>query len=229
MIPTLILAEKVEGKPLRTFRVEEFDSEWGKVSKVVGIPILNSLHQNRTINQRLIHPSSKDLYNTTLAAKSLLSYASIDSFKRLVFSTRLDPLNLYLYVLCRFGEKLTNRQKIPVGYNQQEYQLQSKTYLKSLCRIYLIDYICLNYTLPADCQELQGELREVVDDYWQYHAKSNVVYIETLSDVLRLFLPKSIMELLSVAACLFSPTPECESRFTHGTTVLEVTDRHEEL
>lgn len=134
-----------------------------------------------------------------------------------------------IFYIDRFGEKLSNRQRIPPGYAVQDYQQLSKTYLKALCRVYLIDYMCLNYSLPADCQDLQVELMEVVDDYWRYHSKSNVVYIETLSDMLRLVLPRYVMERLSVAACLFSPTPECEARFTHGVTVLDVVDRHEEL
>ncbi len=84
-LPTLILAEKVEGRPLKTFRIEEFDQNWHKLSRAVGIPKLNILQFNRSSAQKMMHPSSLDPFNTTLAAKSFLSHASADAFKRYTF------------------------------------------------------------------------------------------------------------------------------------------------
>jgi hypothetical protein len=82
MIGTLMLAHKVEGSPLTTYRMEQFDTEWAQLSLDLGTPLLDVLHRNRTQSQRPTHKSSSDPLHTTLAAKSFLSFASIDSFQR---------------------------------------------------------------------------------------------------------------------------------------------------
>ena len=118
---------------------------------------------------------------------------------------------------------------IPAGFGARDYEKTSRTYLIALCRIYLADFMCLNYTLPSECQELMSEVQEVVEDYQRFRSEDKVEHIENFSDLLRLFLPKSWLSRLAVSACLFTSTPECEARFVHGPEVLGVTDRHEEL
>ncbi len=87
----------------------------------------------------------------------------------------------------------------------------------------------MNYSLPTDCEDMRMEVMEVVDDFRRFNAKSNVLYVDTFSDLLRLVFPRFVVERLAVAACLFSPTPECEAAFINGANALDAVDRHEEL
>jgi hypothetical protein len=116
-----------------------------------------------------------------------------------------------------------------VGFAQQEYQQLSRTYLRALCRMYLIDYMCLNYTMPMDCQNIPTELLEVVDDHYRFKAHKQVQHFDSISDILRLFLPTTWLQRIATLACMNAPSPDCEARFVHGIQVVEDIDRHDEL
>ena len=109
-----------------------------------------------------------------------------------------------------------------------DYQQQAKKYLLAICRIYLIDFTCLNYTLPAECQQLKGELFDIAEDYYKYKDGNQVQFVDNLADVLRLFLPKSVMRILANVVCVFAQSGECDAKFVHGGKI-DVIDRHDEL
>lgn len=94
--------------------------------------------------------------------------------------------------------------------------------------MYLIDFKCTNYSLPADCASLNNELVDVVDDYIRYKEGSRVEYVDNFADMLRLVLPRSMMQLLANLVCFFAESGECDAKFVHGGKI-EVIDRHEEL
>jgi hypothetical protein len=53
---------------------------------------------------------------------------------------------------------------IPRGYTQRDYQQQARLILRSICRIYLTDFLCLNYTLPADCEDMKMDWQVILQD-----------------------------------------------------------------
>jgi hypothetical protein len=84
MIGTFLLSQKIELNRLRFYKFESFTEEWIRLSKEVGIPLLQEIYVNRKEKDWKRHNSSADVYQTTLAAKSFFSYASVDIHNRLV-------------------------------------------------------------------------------------------------------------------------------------------------
>jgi hypothetical protein len=82
MIGTLLAAHRVEGKPLRLYKLEQFAEEWQRLSKDSKLPMLLDIYNNRTSKQWNYHPTSQDPYRTKLAAKEFLSFASADAHNR---------------------------------------------------------------------------------------------------------------------------------------------------
>ena len=81
-IGTLQLGNKIEGKTLRLYRVEEFDKDWHRLARDTSLITLGDVYKNRSQSPWTQHPSSKDPYRTTNAAKSFFSYAGPDAFQR---------------------------------------------------------------------------------------------------------------------------------------------------
>ncbi|RYY88917.1 hypothetical protein EON63_01530 [archaeon] len=46
--------------------------------------------------------------------------------------------------------------------NYSTYLTQSSVYLKALCRIYLVDFVCGGYALPRHCSPVYSEVEKVV-------------------------------------------------------------------
>lgn len=93
MIGTLLLGEHVEGRPLNLYKFEDFDSEWERLSKESGLPILLGLYRNRSSQQWARHPSSSDPYSTTSAAREFFSFASPDALMRYFSPRRITILS----------------------------------------------------------------------------------------------------------------------------------------
>jgi hypothetical protein len=53
--------------------------------------------------------------------------------------------------------------------NNQSSELQplAEKYLRVLCRMYLTDFLCADYSLPRKCQSLLGEVKEIMDGLQQ--------------------------------------------------------------
>lgn len=59
-------------------------------------------------------------------------------------------------------EKSTSRRKNQNNLRSLAAQSEAKKYLKALCRIYLIDYICADYDLPLECARIADEVAATV-------------------------------------------------------------------
>lgn len=81
-IGTVLLGTKIEEDDFHVFRLDEFEESWKSIVNDTKLPLLESLRKRRTAKEWPYHPSSRDPYNTTLAARSLFSYASLDAYHR---------------------------------------------------------------------------------------------------------------------------------------------------
>jgi hypothetical protein len=54
--------------------------------------------------------------------------------------------------------------KIPSNHTISSFQQLSQRYLLALCRIYLSDFICGDYQLPATCSFLLNEVTAIVEE-----------------------------------------------------------------
>lgn len=82
MIGTYVMADKVEGKPLALYKMENFTSEWERLSKDISVQLLNKIYMERKEKDWRKHNSSADPFHTLVAAKSLFSFASTDAYQR---------------------------------------------------------------------------------------------------------------------------------------------------
>lgn len=204
-IGTLMLAHKVEGRALRLFRLEAFDQHWAQLSNETALP-LNALYMKRTSKQWMDHASSKDPHGTTAMAKGFLSHASPDA-------------------LQRYGNGTEGHRTAPIGYSLPQYKEQARKSLRALCRIYLADYLCTGYSLPADCEDLLDEVRSARS---QFLALKEDVQLDEVSDLLRLILPSSWLHWYAYFYCYNAVSPECEARVMLGAEA-DQPERHDEL
>lgn len=91
--------------------------------------------------------------------------------------------------------------------------------------------MCLNYSLPADCHDLEKEFHDSGMDYRgkQLDASSLTSQREeTWYDHLRNVLPRRYMEMIAAFVCLAAESPECDRHVIHG-AVKETPEKHDEL
>eukprot|EP00981_Chlorochromonas_danica_P006495 scaffold1403_cov180-Ochromonas_danica.AAC.22 len=232
MIGTLTLAEEVEGIPLRLYQLENFHQEWATLSNEANVPVLNEIFRKRTRrSQWRFHPSSSDPYHTTAAARSFFAFASLDAFERfgnhtVAPATTTTSTSTSTTTTGSGTGSGSQRGVIPNGYTVPQYRKTARDYLRVICRIYLIDYICTNYTLPLDCQDLLEEVRVSRRQYLEIVREEQS--IDDISDLLRLVLPHAWMEVYAYFWCFFATSPECEARIIWGREVNR-RERHEDL
>ena len=198
---TIYLGRRVETErhPLRLFRLEDFDNELQRLSVESGVKEIYSLYTKFGKKDLSPHESSKDPLKTTLAAKSFLSYASVDAY------------NMF------YSDSNGTMQRLDIqgGFALSEYQERARAYLVAICRFYITDYICAGYNLPADCQFIMEEVLITVREFKQRGEEE--VDSGFLIGILRFFLPTRLLEFLSSFYCYSTPTPECFASFVHGT------------
>jgi hypothetical protein len=148
----------------------------------------------------------------------------------------------------RFAGNLSLEQLLPIpyGYTTTEFQQQARISLRSLCRIYLTDFLCLNYSLPKDCDDMKNELEIAFQDYealiyrnpyssslGEATATETKIIKEndmiSIYDHLRDLFPKSWMRWLAYFHCFFEISPECEIQIIHGKLDEDILEKHDEL
>eukprot|EP01036_Dinobryon_divergens_P022453 gene22453-30710_t len=201
-VGTIYLGKKVETQrqPLRLFRFEDFDNELKRLSVESGVKEIYALYTKFGKTDLSPHETSKDPLKTTLAAKSFLSYASVDAYNTFYSGSN----------------GTMQRLDIPSGFALSEYQERARAYLVAICRFYITDYICAGYKLPADCQFIMEEVLTSVREFKR--REEEIIDSGFLMGILRIFLPTRLLEFLSSFYCYKTPTPECFASFVHGTS-----------
>lgn len=141
----------------------------------------------------MAHKSSLDPFNTTKAAKAFFALAigDNDADDKLhtknpqpIPRTRQPPLNgqghsqggegyegggaesvllgnIYPLIV-RIGSKLS--EKMTLAYwEKKRLRNEATKYLRAVCRVFLVDFVCLQYPLPSPCSDLQLEFERYVD------------------------------------------------------------------
>lgn len=149
--------------------------------------------------------------------------------------------DIFVYCLClsvcgsnilwlengRFGNGSDARQRTPPqGYALLPYKQMAQKSLRALCRIYLSDYLCTGYPLPSDCEDVLEDAKRVRTEYLQL--RSDEQSFDDITDLLRLILPTSWLQLYAYFKCFQAESPECEARILLGAEH-EVPERHDEL
>lgn len=83
MMGTIFLARSTEKSPLRMFKIEDFGSEWRRLSRVAAVPELERIFWERKKQQNwLIHASAKDPLEVTRIASSFFAIAGVDLLEK---------------------------------------------------------------------------------------------------------------------------------------------------
>jgi hypothetical protein len=117
-------------------------------------------------------------------------------------------------------------QRVPAGFTLSDYQRVAKGYVRAICRLYLIDFKCFNYTLPKECEDLEEEFQLQVSSH--YAMKDLGSFQDRFLGFVRYLLPGWILDRLAYLICFMEDGPQCYVRIIHG---LDETfrERHEEL
>jgi len=224
-IGTLLHAQLAEEQPLRRYRVESFHSELQRLADDVGAPQLFDLYRSLGGGDLAPHVTSRDPHGTTQAAKSFLSSASREAFEEIFGSSRdtcedspagENDCRLTCEGSPAGGNGSSSNTCEDNGPSVRRQQSAAKSSLVAICRLYLIDYMCLEYPLPADCRFLQQEFDSSLE---AYHARKEFVSREqnTMIAYLRAWLPEWALHIIAVAMCGWRP--ECQTAVMRGLSV----------
>lgn len=163
-----------EGSPLHLYRLGvKFPDEWRKLAIESGFPKLEILAD---LPQLFPHDSSDDSVGAKKSAYSFLAPA--------LHAVPLTPGTTAADDLCSLVVRQEDEAKYYVGKCTQQdrhatgrvsfsheqryahlYGTASYHYLRALCRVYLVDWVCTGYDLPAVCADLSEELSGLVNEY----------------------------------------------------------------
>jgi len=135
-----ILAAQALGDPTRIkmYKLEKFESEWYRLGVDTGCSAIVSTSKNTTFKRQFQqHKTMFDVLDTTRAAKTYFSLIddNLDSG---------DPTYL---------NSLTPEELL-------EYKIRL-SYYRATCRMYFIDFLCANYTLPPACMDMYADLTPI--------------------------------------------------------------------
>lgn len=104
----------------------------------------------------------------------------------------------------------------------------STLYLRSLCRVYLSEYVCLEMPPPQECQSLledwYADARIGFETSFKTHRPAHL----DIWDYIRPWISQERIEFIARYVCFFSSAPDCEARLVYGATG-EDDNPHDEL
>ena len=159
MIGTLIWARTNSvGRSQKLYKLERFTHEWQRLAQESTFySLFQAMHSTPVRN----HESSKDLFNTTGAAKDLLrNYNRKDEedAKKSMFDSYLSVTRSFL---ISFIEWISPSQNI-VSVDKPGIMDENDLYVRILCRIYFADFVCAGYKFPVACRDIKQELHELI-------------------------------------------------------------------
>lgn len=146
---------------------------------------------------RLTAESKFDGLATVYSAKQLVTHVSSE-----------DPLNT-----TRSARSFLNLALRPVdglmsARDMQQLRVAAK-YMRAICRIYLLDFVCMGYDLPEPCADLTVELADILKSRLHpehtSHRRTHVWGI----------VPISVLRFYAEIVCTFS-LPQCVTDIVYG-------------
>ena len=193
-IGSLLIAEEIEGRHshyINLYHLESFGSEWKQLAKDSKLPKLADVMTDTDFIPH--HTHAEDKYNTSKAAWTFLNQV-------------LNTTNTY----SNLSQKLLNETM------KKKYNKETATkYVRVLCRIYLMDYVCLGNYMPPVCKDLEDELHEYLGEYHLITKKSERSYYNIIREYY-LYARHIFGEMFY---CIISGNPECVIDFVHSNKV----------
>jgi hypothetical protein len=214
-IGTFLLAQTLEGKRINRYKLEHFAAEYERLANESGFWGLMDVYSAK---DRAQHPSSQDVFKTTHAAYSFLNLS--------LHPEKVPEVKHVLDDAVKDAVPVPTRPAIP-GDVSPEYIIAmglnrnpanrvqtSSSYLRALCRIYLVDYMCAGYDLPSICSDLAEEYRSLADDYIELNRPSLLARERHKSWMSRVYY--WLRFLYAEIDCFFETNPQCVTDIMYG-------------
>lgn len=236
LIGTLQQASQMEHSPLRLFKLETMEADWGRLARDVGQPNLWKVWSEKFE----AHASATDPLRSAATAweflapavnMTMVEYAALraardaelkahraataealrgpsDTFEAL----RADLLPSGAAAAAASKARAASA-KPPPRLRPMHPSLSSALYLRAVCRIYLADFVCADYPLPAVCADLHEEVMER-----SAHTERIERGRRWKRTILERLAPTWILRLVAEPFCIFlsKAPPECIGRFVVG-------------
>ena len=152
--------------------INDSTGNWLYFTNVSGLPTealrdhrLNIDLFNREFQPQMLHKSSSDPYLTSYYSKMYFQSTNITSSSPSSSNTSLHTS--------------TSTTSNTVKQNQSNHYTREAVFQRALCRIYLVDYVCLRYALPPICADILAEI-----EHFTNHTLSKVHRITNLQKTL---------------------------------------------
>lgn len=221
-IGTIHQAAKKEVLPLRLFRVENIESDWGLLAEETGQPNLWRVWNSK---QLWPHQSSTDPYNSSISALDFLAPAMNMTMEQYLALRETLPKGNNVAGSASSEETSKARGKRRANKDGPRKLLESALYLRAVCRIYLSDFICGDYPLPDVCRDLHDEV--FTDSAVHENKESKRVWRRTIVERIT---PHWLLRAIAEVPCMLlsrSP-PECIGRFIHGNELYDEDNEQEQ-
>ena len=148
-VNVLLIAGNAEAVPLQQYKIEQFQQDWERFANSTPIPYHLTGSVQRDISQRSNsqswHVSQADLHKAKASATELL-----------LDRRRIDVED---------ADGAATERVVDGAEVDQDERRESRVYVRAVCRLYLPDYVCLDYPLPPECQDLYDELHRDEQEY----------------------------------------------------------------
>ncbi len=210
----LLARDKERDGDLHIYKLESFEEDWRNLSIAVGLSKLDSLVLSKNPPSMYIHASGNDTLNTTLAAISLLGYATDETFSHLYYQHNKDTdpedghdVSCTDKIFCYKNQKIAMPPSTPKQF--QDLRRRSIAATRAICRLYQADFQCLGYELPSVCEDMAAEWSADSQEFFQKKAKRHGLFSSASNgvSVILKFLPYQLRLWVSEAMCLFESSP----------------------
>lgn len=188
-IGTLVMATNLEVSKLNIYKFENFYQEWLRLANDSGFSdTLTSVYRPRFQGH---HRSSFDPYNTTYISK-------------LFFEEYLTQDTVNITFDGQSGHERNSRKR------------PAEVYLRAICRVYLMDFICGRYELPPVCAKIIDEIdRDLMD--FNVDREKKKTFLGMMKMIFsREILPVSFLKGIAGLLCYFHKSPSCNAWVVYG-------------
>lgn len=121
-----------------------------------------------------------------------------------------DPFNT-TYISKLYFEEYLN----PNSSSTFDSRKVSAIYLRALCRIYLVDFICGDYSLPPVCADLYAEVDDAISQLNE-KAKQPSLWNRFRLNFIRQRIPQPLLHFIASFYCVLDRSPSCEAAIVYG-------------
>lgn len=144
-------------------------------------------------------------YNNLVLESGLKRLKEVYSAAHRPIHTTSDPYNTTLaakkFLLLHNDSKNTGDEQ------------EAKLFTRAICRMYIVDYMCLGYKLPSYCDNIDDEVVELLKEDDIFHKKYNIKPFRSLADFI-IAVPQTAYYMLVSTFCTITSwsDPSCLRR-----------------